>query len=111
MNVLNKINDFSDNISSIIFDHTNVIFPKQNFLIISKSRAFFMIVVPFVIGISTLAIFSLMDSWAVKFVSSILVSFAGLKHVLYFRKELKFLNTPMRKIAFRKSSGLCLCHF
>lgn len=106
MSTLKKINNIGENFYSMIFDQTNTIFPKQNFLVISKKRALFMILTPFVMAIVVLVIFSFLDSWTVKFVSSIFVSCANLGHGLYFGEELKFLNTPIRKIALKKSPDL-----
>ena len=57
MSALKKINNISDNFSSMIFDQANTLFPKQNFLVISKSRALIYMLLPFLVTIFSILIY------------------------------------------------------
>jgi hypothetical protein len=104
MKTLQNIDKYGAAFFYIIFEKTNRLYPKQNFIEVSKCRALFFIFFPIIIGACALAIYFFIDSWVERLVSSLLVSIVGSSHTLYFSKEHTFLNSPDKKLAFKQNS-------
>jgi hypothetical protein len=104
MKTLQNIDKYCGAFFYIIFEKTNRLYPKQNFIVVSKRRALFFIFFPIIVGACALAIYFFIDSWVERFLSSLLVSSVSLRHTLYFSKEHTFLNSPDKKLAFKQNS-------
>ena len=105
MSALKKINNIGDNFSSMIFDQTNTIFPKQNFLLISKSRALIYVLLPFLVTIFSILIYFFLHFWVGRLLGAVLTSFIGLGHALYFSTEMLMGISQFKTIAFKEHSN------
>lgn len=105
MSILEGLNEFSDTVCQTIFEQTNTVYPKQDFLVIAKRRALIYAFLPFLVAILSIMIYFFVDYWVVRLISAVLASFIGLGHALYFSDEMLMGISHFKTIAFKEHSS------
>lgn len=105
MSALKKINHISNSFSSLIFDQANTIFPKNNFLVVSKSRALIYVLLPFLVTTFSILIYYFLHFWVGRLLGAVLTSLIGSGHALYFSTEILIGISQFKAIAFKEHSN------